>query len=125
MQNTTHKCKRKLTDTELNVWVKSLNPAKKEIFYEKVLDCDALWQGVDFIKDRRKRFDNYRYKGVSKPASFSMILIYVSALYAEPDLKIETIFPKIDIPFAETFVPIVMKKSLETNNFNYNAQDNS
>lgn len=123
MEKITYQKKRKLTDTELNVWVKNLPVPQKEIFYEKIDNCDALWIGIDDMKDRRKRFDNYRYKGVSKPGSFSQLLIYVSALYAQPDLKIETIFPNIDKQFAETFVPIVLKKSTETNNFNYNAEN--
>ncbi|MDF1547139.1 MAG: hypothetical protein P1P88_04920 [Bacteroidales bacterium] len=123
MEKITYQKKRKLTDTELNVWVKNLPVPQKEIFYEKIDNCDALWIGIDDMKDRRKRFNNYRYKGVSKPDSFSQLLIYVSALYAQPDLKIETIFPNIDKQFAETFVPIVLKKSTETNNFNYNAEN--
>jgi len=108
----------KLTNTSLNHWVKSLNETDKELFYEKLYNNDMLWEHRE-IEQRRKMFDNYRYiETLKRPITFNCILIYITALYVDPELAIQTLFPYLNDDDTAVLVPLLLKASLDNNNFN-------
>jgi len=107
----------KLKLSKLGEYIKSLDEKKKNIFFDKVCNNDLLWNHQGGYKYRRKRLDNYRYESVSKPDEFRAVLIYVSALYADPRLKIDELFPLIHDDY-RSFLKLMIRKSKENNNWN-------
>ena len=111
---------RKKVDTELNKWIKSLDRPKKRIFYDKLWSNDLLWLARP-LTSRKIMFNNYRYEGLGMPLDFNMILIWITALYADPKLKITDIFPEINEEYIDPnfkLTQALVQRSLETNNFN-------
>jgi len=115
----TEKKERKLTDSELNIWIKKIPSPYKEIFYENLYNNNLIWApGMD-IYEKKKRFNNYRYKEIAQPNHTTKILIYITALATDPNLKITDLFPDIPQDYIELLLPMFVKFSLETNNFSY------
>ena len=119
MENIT---KRKMTDTALNVWVKKLNRLEKKLFYNRLF-ANKLLMGSRDKKQKWSKYDNFRYVEVSRPSKFDAILIYVTALYIDPDLKIKTLFPDLHESYYIVLLPHLKKLSLETNNFNRDVEN--
>jgi hypothetical protein len=109
--------KRKLEDSELNIWLKELNDSKKETFLENLWNNDLIWSSALDKSDRKNRFNNYRYKQVSTPNHPTKILIYITALSVEPKLKISTIFPDIEQEYISYLLPILLDLSKQVNSF--------
>jgi hypothetical protein len=108
----------KLTSTSLNHWVKNLGALEKEIFYDKIWNNDLLWEHRS-LEQRKLMFNNYRFiETLKRPKTFDCLLIYISALYVDPELHLQTLFPALQNDDAAVLVPLLYKASLETNNFN-------
>ncbi len=113
------KKEKKMTDSELNIWVKKLPIPFKTIFYKNLFANKLIWApGMDLV-EKQKRFNNYRYKGIAVPNHPTQILIYLTALTVNAELKITTLFPNIDQEWIAHLLPILVESSLKTNHFSY------
>ncbi len=111
-----------MIQSPVNKWVKSLTKPQKDIFFQKLTENDLLWYKLAFKEERRKRFDNFRYLDVSQPHPWLCVLIYVSAKYADPDLKIETLYPHMPTNY-KVLSKYILELSLKTNNWKDTADD--
>ena len=114
-----HKTGRKLTDSELNIWVKKLPANLKTIFYKTLFNNKLMWGPERDIYEKQKYFNNYRYKEVAKPGYRFKFLVYLTALAVDAELKISTIFPDIEQEWIEDILPALVESSLKTNHFSY------
>lgn len=108
----------KWTYTPLNEWIMNLSAPERKIFQERIYNNEALLGNLPNDKEkRRRRINNWRYKEGSCPSYADMILIYTSALYADPDLDIKTIFPDIPDFYTGFLLVPILQQSVNTNNF--------
>lgn len=113
------KNKGKFTYTPLNKWIMNLSGAAKRTFFEKALNNDALFDDLPRDKKLRKdRLNNWRYKELPQPNNYRMLFCYTSAIHADPNLKIKTIFPYLPDNLIEQLLPALIQSSNKSNNFN-------
>lgn len=110
--------KRKLKDTPLNVWVKSLAYKDKREFLRLMSENTMLWEEDKDIESRKKAFNNYRYSSISEPKHSFKIIIYLIALQFDKDLLISTIFPSISQQYVANYIKMLFELSSKTNHFN-------
>lgn len=106
---------RKLPLSKLGMYINSLDIMRRSIFYDKLLNNELMWNHKGDRQYRKKKLDNYRYASVSKPDYFKSILIYISALYADPGLKVEDLF-NLHKDYKD-LIDDLLKKSLQSNNW--------
>lgn len=104
---------RNLIDSELNVWIKALPHEKKKDFLNKIWNSKLMWAS-NLDKEQKKRlFNNYRYKNVAEPNHASRMIIYIIALSIDPELLISEIFPNEPAIYIECLLPVMKEFSNE------------
>jgi len=109
---------RKMKDSDLNLFIKSLSLDQKKLFMDKIRSHELLWNHDLTINERRKRFDNFRYTNVSRPSEFNAILIYLTALCIVPSLKLEVLFPGMHNQEYKNLLIHLSAFSIKSNNWN-------